>query len=171
MQELTLRSHDEEYTLALGSFLGSRLEPGDVLALWGELGAGKTLFARGIAWGLAVAREIPITSPTFTFIHEYEGRLHLYHLDLYRLSHPNELDTLPWKEALYGRGAAVVEWPDRLGGDLPPERWDIEIRVTGDISREILLRAVGEGNGARLELWAPDLIALCRVSGEPCRRG
>jgi tRNA threonylcarbamoyladenosine biosynthesis protein TsaE len=144
MQELTLHSDNEETSLDLGRRIGETLEPGDVLALWGELGAGKTLLTRGIARGLSIPPEIPITSPTFTFINEYEGRLHLYHLDLYRLTDLDELETLPWREALFGTGAAVIEWPERLGEWLPEERFDIRISITGEESRKITLTAHGE---------------------------
>jgi tRNA threonylcarbamoyladenosine biosynthesis protein TsaE len=157
MQELTLQCPNEDTTSALGRFIGERLQPGDVLALWGELGAGKTLLTRGIARGLGVPPQIPITSPTFTFINEYDGRLHLYHLDLYRLTHPDELETLPWRDALYGSGTAVIEWPERMGEDLPEERWDFHITITGDESRTISITARGDAQRSRLEEWAREL--------------
>lgn len=150
MREVTVISHNEAVTLALGRFIGEVLAPGDVLALWGELGAGKTLLTRGIARGLSIPSDIPITSPTFTFINEYDGRLHLYHLDLYRLSDPEEIETLPWREALFGEGAAVIEWPERMGDLLPPERFDVRIAVTGDESRIMILEAHGDRNQKRL---------------------
>lgn len=154
MQSLTIQSLCEEDTFLLGVSLGERAEPGDILALWGELGAGKTLLTRGLARGLGVPTQIPVTSPTFTFINEYEGRLHLFHLDLYRISHPDELETLPWREALFGDGVAVIEWPARLGNELPEGRWDVRIDVTGDESRSIVIEAWGAQQEERLEKWA-----------------
>lgn len=154
MQELTFTSSNEAQSLDLGRCMGESLEPGDVLALWGELGAGKTLLTRGLARGLALPDEVRITSPTFTFINEYHGRLHLYHLDLYRLSDLDELETLPWREALFGSGVAVIEWPERLGDALPEERLDVTMEITGDETRTITLAARGEAFRSRLRLWA-----------------
>lgn len=140
MTAVIVRSKSTEDSLRLARLIGSLLRPGDVVALWGELGAGKTLMAGGIARALGVPPDVPVTSPTFTFINEYEGSLHFYHLDLYRLSHPDELETLPWREALYGEGAAAVEWPDRLGEALPEERWDIQLAIMDEHSRDIRVR-------------------------------
>ena len=151
MNALTIHSPCESFSLELGRRIGSLLQPGDVLALHGDLGAGKTLLARGIARGLGVPEEIPVTSPTFTFINEYEGRLRLYHLDLYRLAEPDELETLPWREALFGAGTAVVEWPERMGTLLPEERWDVRIEITGDDDRSITIAAFGEKACTRLD--------------------
>lgn len=156
MQDLTIQSESEACSLELGRLLGERLEPGDVLALRGELGAGKTLLTRGIARGLGVPSEVRVTSPTFTFINEYDGRLRLYHLDLYRLGDIDELETLPWREALFGVGVAVVEWPERMEELLPEERWEIRINVTGDESRSVAIRPSGERNRKRLEAWVKD---------------
>jgi tRNA threonylcarbamoyladenosine biosynthesis protein TsaE len=158
--KVTIFSPGEDFTVELGRRIGGKLEPGDVLALLGELGAGKTLFAGALARGLGVPDHIPVTSPTFTFINEYEGRLHLYHLDLYRLSDISELETLPWREALFGAGAAVVEWPERLGELLPELRWDIQLTITGDESREITITAWGEHNRKRLDAWRTELPGL-----------
>ena len=157
MKELVLHCGDEETTFELGLRVGERVEPRDVLALWGELGAGKTFLARAMARGLGVPERVPVTSPTFTFINEYDGRLHLYHLDLYRLAHPDELETLPWREVLYGSGVAVIEWPERLGEYLPEERFDFRINITGDESRAITIMAQGAAQQARLEKWAGTL--------------
>ena len=148
---LIVHSRSEVFSLELGRRIGALLQPGDILALYGELGAGKTLLARGIARGLGVPEEIPVTSPTFTFINEYEGRLRLHHLDLYRLAEPDELETLPWREALFGAGTAVVEWPERMGGFLPEDRLDVRIDVTGDEDRRISIEAFGERARSRLE--------------------
>jgi tRNA threonylcarbamoyladenosine biosynthesis protein TsaE len=157
MQSLVIESPDEAVSLELGRRIGQWLEAGDVLALWGELGAGKTLLTRGIARGLAISPQVRITSPTFTLINEYDGRLHLYHLDLYRITAVDELETLPWREALFGAGVAVVEWPERLGSDLPAERWDIHLVISGDASRTITITGHGERNVNRLTLWRQEL--------------
>ncbi|MCK8601093.1 tRNA (adenosine(37)-N6)-threonylcarbamoyltransferase complex ATPase subunit type 1 TsaE [Desulfoferrobacter suflitae] len=157
MKHLTLSSANEDYSCELGRRIGAMLATGDILALWGELGAGKTLLARGIARGLGVPSSIPVTSPTFTFINEYHGRLHLYHLDLYRLGDWDELDTLPWREALYGTGVAIIEWPDRLGPYLPEERFDVRITITGDASRSIDIIAHGDLLSERLAAWSGKL--------------
>lgn len=159
MTELTLDLPAEDRTSDVGRKIGEKLEPGDILALWGELGAGKTFLARSIARGLGVPPSIPITSPTFAFINEYEGRLHVYHIDLYRLTDPDELETLPWREALFGTGVALIEWPERLGQRLPEARWDIRLTVTGDESRLMNISAHGRENTERLEIWARELAA------------
>ena len=157
MKELIFHSPDEASTFWLGRRMGEMLEPGDVLALWGDLGAGKTFFTRALARGLGIPPEVPVTSATFTFINEYDGRLHLYHLDLYRLGDLDEIDTLPWREALFGEGVAAVEWPERLDRYLPEERLDIRIDITGDESRTITITARGDKYLPRMVLWAASL--------------
>lgn len=114
-------------TVALGKRLGEMAMPGDIITLSGELGSGKTTLAQAIALGLEVPAEQPVTSPTFAVLHEYQGRLPFYHLDLYRLGHEEELYELGLEEYLYGEGLCVIEWPDRLAGLLPPERLEIAI--------------------------------------------
>ena len=156
MNRLELECGSEEVTIALGRRLGENLAAGDVIALWGDLGAGKTFLTRAIALGLGVPERTPVTSPTFTFINEYEGRLHIYHLDLYRLSDLTELDTLPWMEALYGTGVSLIEWPERLGTLIPEERWDIRIEITGDEARFITIEALGKANVKRLKRWTDE---------------
>lgn len=150
MTSVTIESASEQASATLGEAFGRILKAGDVVALWGELGAGKTFLAGSIARGLRIPRTIPVTSPTFTLINEYHGRLHLYHLDLYRLGDPSEVETLPWREVLYGTGVAVIEWPERLGDLIPPERWDIVIEILGDEARRFTIRALGDRNNERL---------------------
>lgn len=147
---IAIESRSELQTAALGETFGRFLEPGDVVALWGDLGAGKTFLSGAIARGLGVPRSVPVTSPTFTLVNEYDGRLHLYHLDLYRLGDPSEMETLPWRDVLYGRGVAVIEWPDRLGELIPVDRWDIVIEIVGDEERRLTIRACGDRNVTRL---------------------
>lgn len=150
MTAISVECLSEEQTSALGTALGEVLDAGDVVALWGELGAGKTFLAGAIARGLGVRSSMPVTSPTFTLINEYDGRLHLYHLDLYRLGDPDEIETLPWREVLHGAGVAVIEWPERLGTWIPGERWDVLIEILGDFERRITVRAWGSPNVDRL---------------------
>ena len=97
MNEFVFNSPGEECSLLLGRAIGELVQSGDILALRGELGSGKTLLTRGIARGLGVGPQVRVTSPTFTIINEYSGRLDLFHLDLYRISGPDELETLPWR--------------------------------------------------------------------------
>ncbi|MGV8073716.1 MAG: tRNA (adenosine(37)-N6)-threonylcarbamoyltransferase complex ATPase subunit type 1 TsaE [Syntrophobacteraceae bacterium] len=167
MRELIIDSPSELCSFKVGLMIGQQLNPKDVLALWGDLGAGKTFLTQAIARGLGIPDQVPVTSPTFTFINEYEGRLHLFHLDLYRIGDPDELETLPWREALFGEGVAVIEWPDRLEHLLPAERFDIELAIVGDESRRITIAASGDNNRSRLAKWKDDLDAI--LTGPPCR--
>ena len=107
-------SESEAETRALGGALGERLEAGDVVALRGELGAGKTVFVKGVAAGLGIDPET-VTSPTFTFVHFHQGRRPLFHVDLYRIERPEAVEGIGWDEAVGGGGVAVVEWADRAG--------------------------------------------------------
>ena len=112
----------------LGSRMAQLVGPGDFLALDGDLGAGKTLFTQGMAQGLEITEDI--SSPTFTIIHEYEsGRLPLYHMDVYRLKHPEEMYDLGYEEYFYGEGVTVVEWAQIIESLLPDEYLGIEIGV------------------------------------------
>jgi tRNA threonylcarbamoyladenosine biosynthesis protein TsaE len=118
------------------------LSPGDVLALKGELGSGKTEFVHGLAQGLEVPEDL-VASPSFTLVHEYPGRLPLVHIDLYRLENlpPEMLPDL--EEYLPGPGAAAVEWAERLGALLPREYLEVEIEITGETTRELSFRGHG----------------------------
>jgi len=166
MKEFFFDSPGEECSLLLGQTIGELLEPGDILALRGELGAGKTLLVRGIARGLGVSPEVRVTSPTFTIINEYSGRLYLYHLDLYRVSGPDELETLPWEESLFGRGVAAIEWPEKLGRLLPSERVEIVLSISGDETRNVRISGVGKRNRARMPRWEERIERLRREP--PC---
>jgi tRNA threonylcarbamoyladenosine biosynthesis protein TsaE len=141
----TVLSESPEATAALGAALGERLAAGDVVALEGDLGAGKTVFVKGVAAGLGIDPGA-VTSPTFTLVHEYGDvgcRCRLFHLDLYRIDHPDAVQGLGWDEAVGGRGVALVEWADRAGGWLPAERLEIRLVVAGETERRILVTARG----------------------------
>lgn len=125
-------------TRELGEQLAKRLEPGDVVLLRGDLGAGKSELTRGIARGLGVRETV--TSPSFTILNVYEsGRCPLYHFDWYRLESADELYELGLDEYIGGDGIAVVEWPERCPEVVPERFVRIDIRATGDETREIAI--------------------------------
>ena len=129
-----------EETTTLAKLIGEHLEAGMILTLEGDLGAGKTTFTKGLAKGLEIKRNV--NSPTFTIIKEYEGRLPLYHMDVYRLE--NGGDEIGLEEYLYGEGVCVIEWASMVEDLLPKERLDIKIYRTGDTQRTIEFLPIGE---------------------------
>ena len=128
-----------EQTLALGGIIGEAAEPGLLVALQGDLGAGKTLITKGIARGLGVDRPEYVTSPTFPIHNQYRGRLELHHLDLYRLGDDAELEDLGLEEVLGGTGVCVIEWPDRFFESLESDRMEIHFEVVGSERRKLTL--------------------------------
>jgi tRNA threonylcarbamoyladenosine biosynthesis protein TsaE len=116
----------EQETEALGARLAECLQAGDVVACFGELGSGKSVFIRGVCRGLAVTD--PVTSPTFTLIHHYRGRLPVYHFDFYRIGSEEEARALGVEEFFYGEGVCVIEWAERVARLLPPQRVDVYLR-------------------------------------------
>ena len=136
---LEIISHDADETHAIGVQLGQNAQAGDVFLLTGELGAGKTTLTQGIAQGLGVA-ERP-RSPTFVMATEYQGRLPLYHLDLYRIDHLAELGELGLEEYLSEDGVVVVEWADRAPQAFPPESLWISLEPMDGHTRRTTLTA------------------------------
>jgi tRNA threonylcarbamoyladenosine biosynthesis protein TsaE len=137
---LTLETADEDATRAFGERLGRLLEPGDVVCLSGDLGAGKTTLAQGIAAGLGV--EEPVSSPTFALVQEYAGRAPVFHLDVYRLASLDELIDLGFPELWHAGGVILIEWPEQIAPALPPDR--LEIHLTSlPASRRLTLFAQG----------------------------
>ncbi len=131
-----------EETLALAENLGRSAARGSVFALIGELGAGKTVLAKGIARGMGITDEI--TSPTFTLMEIYEGPVPLYHFDLYRISRPEELDQLFFEEYWEGDGISVIEWADRALDRLPELRVTITIGYINETGRSITIEHPGD---------------------------
>ncbi|MBI2842295.1 MAG: tRNA (adenosine(37)-N6)-threonylcarbamoyltransferase complex ATPase subunit type 1 TsaE [Armatimonadetes bacterium] len=131
-----------EETMFFGEALGSQLAHGDVVALSGELGAGKTTLTKGIARGAGVTAEV--FSPTFTLIHEHPGRVPFYHIDLYRLTGQEDTEYLGLDEYLYGEGIVVIEWADRAPAALPDERIDIALIAIDDDKRELRIDATSD---------------------------
>ena len=133
----SLVSDSPESTTAAGEALGERLGPGDVVALTGELGAGKTCFVQGLVRGLGVTT--PATSPTFVLVNEYRGRLAVHHVDVYRTQSLTELLDMGFDELLGGNGVTVVEWADRCEALLPPRTIRVHIDGVGDEPRRITI--------------------------------
>lgn len=138
-------------TEAIGRLLGGLARPGDVIILDGPLGAGKTTLTQSIAHGLEVPPHIYVTSPTFGILHEYPGRIPLYHIDLYRLNGEEDLLDLGLEDYLYGEGVCVVEWPDRLGSLLPEDHLAVRIEHISPASRRFSLCEHGAGWQNRLQ--------------------
>ncbi len=120
-------SNSEELTIKIGEELGKLLKPGTIIALRGELGSGKTLLVKGIAKGLDVKEEP--NSPTFVIMNAYEGRIPLYHFDLYRISGKDELEGIGYEDFFFGDGVTVVEWADRVEDVFPENTIKIEIKI------------------------------------------
>jgi tRNA threonylcarbamoyladenosine biosynthesis protein TsaE len=136
LESLTSRSPDE--TQAAGARLAASLGPGDVVALTGELGAGKTCFTQGLARALGVTGRA--VSPTFVLVNEYRGRLPVHHVDAYRTTSLTELLDLGLDELFSGDGVTIVEWADKLVPLLPPHAVHVHIEGVGDEPRRITIR-------------------------------
>ena len=108
-----------------------KLKSGDVVCMYGEMGVGKTAFVRGLARGLDITE--PITSPTFTIVNEYSGRLTLYHFDVYRIDDPDEMYEIGYDEYIDGDGVSVIEWPQLIDDILPYKRYNVAISKNYDM--------------------------------------
>ncbi|HVL53255.1 MAG TPA: tRNA (adenosine(37)-N6)-threonylcarbamoyltransferase complex ATPase subunit type 1 TsaE [Vitreimonas sp.] len=150
--ERELHSPDPDTTRSIGAALARLARAGDRLLLWGELGAGKTQVAKGFGAGLGITTTI--TSPTFILMAEYDGRLPLFHLDLYRLAEAVDAWSSGLVDERQEAGVTLIEWPDRLGDALPPARLDVVIVGTGDEPRRIRLRATDAGHARYLDVVA-----------------
>jgi tRNA threonylcarbamoyladenosine biosynthesis protein TsaE len=155
MTTLAARTRSSEETFSLAARVGTILRAGDVVALAGDLGMGKTVFAKGLACALGV--DEVVVSPTFTLVREYEGRVPLVHVDVYRLDHLQELHDVGFDELLGGRAVTVVEWGDRVGALLPVERLGV-LLTPGDGDDDRLVTFVPAGRS-----WAVRADALAAL--------
>ena len=137
-----------EATRAFAASLAGVAEPGDLLCLWGDLGAGKTVFAKGFGAGLGVRDTI--LSPSFVLMGEYAGRLPLFHIDLFRLASATEAFDGGLLDDRQAAGVVLIEWPDRLADDVPPDRLDVRIGGSGDEPRTITVVAHGPSHARYL---------------------
>jgi tRNA threonylcarbamoyladenosine biosynthesis protein TsaE len=137
-----MRTTSAAETIALGERLGRVARRGDLVCLWGDLGAGKTQVAKGVALGLEI--DATITSPTFILMAEYPGRMPLFHVDLYRLADASDALAGGVVDDRQADGLTVMEWPERMGDVLPSDRLDVRIDGTGDDPRSIVVAATAE---------------------------
>ncbi|HXY92656.1 MAG TPA: tRNA (adenosine(37)-N6)-threonylcarbamoyltransferase complex ATPase subunit type 1 TsaE [Acidimicrobiia bacterium] len=157
MTGLTVCTKSRAETLALATRVGSILRAGDVVALSGDLGAGKTVFAKGIAGALGVDEEV--ISPTFTLVREYAAPVPFVHVDVYRLDRFQELHDVGFDDLIGGSSVTVVEWGDRVSALLPVERLDVRmVAGDGDDDRMITFEPTGRS-------WAPRRDALAALVG------
>ena len=149
--KLEIVSDSEGHSEALGRAIGLAAMGGELVGLVGELGAGKTRIAKGIAAGLAVLDEAEVRSPTFVLIREHAGRLRLFHVDAYRLAGAAELAGLGFDEILEQGGLTVVEWADHVEQALPADRLSVDLEITGPTNRRIRLNSGGAKSLEMLE--------------------
>ena len=143
-QSLILFTKSPAETKRLGERIGKLLLPGDVIALTGELGSGKTILTKGIARGMGIKGD-PVRSPSFVLIKEYPGKVPLFHFDLYRLKKPEELNTIGYEEYFSGKGVVVIEWAERAKNFLPEKYLVIKLSIINKNERKISLTVKGNG--------------------------
>lgn len=153
MKLLKIKTENAGATQRAGHFAGQAAAAGDVILLDGPLGAGKTTFTQGLAAGLDIKESV--MSPTFVLMRQLEGRLPLYHLDLYRLEALPEISDLGLDDYFYGRGVTVVEWADRAEGLMPEEHLAVSLKYTDSGSRRLAFTA----RGSRYEKMLEDIAA------------
>ena len=150
--KIEIISVSAEQTWEIARFIGGKLRKGDVLALSGELGSGKTCFTGGLARGLGVDEKYQITSPTFTLINEYPGRCKFYHFDVYRLNSYTEFEDLGYEEYFSGKGIVVIEWAEKIVQVLPADTFFISFEYLDENRRKIIIK----GPKSRLKELAID---------------
>ena len=153
---MVLQTRNTSGTIQIGKSIGSLLLPGDVVALVGELGTGKTQFIKGLAVGVGIGKPTYISSPSFTLINEYKGKIPFYHIDLFRLRAEKEAEDLGLEEYFQSGGITAIEWADRIPSLLPREMLWIQISYTGENTRSIEIL----GRGKQYE----ELINRLRIS-------
>jgi tRNA threonylcarbamoyladenosine biosynthesis protein TsaE len=142
-----VRTKGPDQTLSLGRIFGGMLSAGSMVALTGNLGSGKTVLAKGIARGLGVEDEREITSPSFVLVNEYQGRLPVHHVDLYRLQDAGQVEDLGWEEFISGPGVTLVEWAEKVPRLLPAERIEVHLHWLNPEERSLVF--IGKGRAAK----------------------
>ena len=160
---LTLVCPGPDSLAPIADVLSKELKSGDVLLLYGPLGAGKTTLTQALARGLEVGEEQYVSSPSFALLHEYEGRLPIAHMDLYRLADEDDIEASGLAEYLEYDGVSIIEWPERLGDLMPESRLELVLEPIDAEIRHIGLRAQGEGWEKRLPALATQLARTAGV--------
>jgi tRNA threonylcarbamoyladenosine biosynthesis protein TsaE len=156
-QPIQISSPASEITQELGAQLGRQVRPGDVIALQGDLGAGKTNFVQGLARGMDIHQDV--NSPTFILANEYQdGRLPLYHIDAYRVENAEEARGFGLDDYLNGEGVTVIEWAERVRAALPEDRLWIELEYVGENERQMTITTSGARSAELLVHWNPSLV-------------
>ena len=130
-------SKNEDESRQIAFDLGKNAKPGEVYSVTGTLGAGKTLMAKEFARGLGISDDI--TSPTFTILEEYPGKIPFYHFDLYRIESPEEIELMGFEEYFYGNGVSWIEWAEKCGSLMPEKHISVTIEIISDEERRITL--------------------------------
>jgi tRNA threonylcarbamoyladenosine biosynthesis protein TsaE len=144
MGSWTVISNSSRKTMSWGRKLAKLVQGGEIIGLAGEVGTGKTTFTRGFAAGAGVGKDAWVRSPTFTLINEYQGRLAVYHIDLYRIGKADEIDALNLREYLYSNGVSLIEWCDYLPAGEVDDYLEIRMAHAGRTGRELTFVAHGE---------------------------
>ena len=136
---MVLDSYSAEETLRIGQMLGEKVPAGTVVCLEGDLGVGKTVFVKGVARGLGVHE--PVCSPTFTIVKEYrDGRIPLFHFDVYRIEDPEEMYEIGYEEYFFGDGVCLIEWAEQIAELIPPEA--VHVRIEKDLDKGLTYRRI-----------------------------
>ena len=136
---MVIETHDPEETFEVGRTIGMNAKPGQIYTLTGDLGVGKTVFTQGVAAGLGITE--PVNSPTFTIIQEYEdGRLPLYHFDVYRIGDLEEMEEIGYDDYFFGQGICLIEWAELIEEILPEKR--IEVTIEKDLEKGFEYRKI-----------------------------
>lgn len=152
-KSITIVSESDKQTQTLAVSLAKHLRAGDILCLFGDLGAGKTTFVKGLAKGMKIDPE-EVHSPSYVLMNIYQGRkMSLFHFDLYRLNDLEEIYAIGYDEFLFGRDVSVVEWAERLNAEMPQEYISVKILHAGEEKRKIQINAVGAKNAPGIEKW------------------
>lgn len=131
-------SYSRDDTRALAGRLADRVRKGDIVALFGELGAGKTCFVQGFAEAFGIT-EI-VNSPSFAIVNVYKGKMPVYHMDFYRIDNPDEIRAIGCEDYLYGDGVCFIEWAEKAESIIPPDRKEVHIKIISEKEREIRIK-------------------------------
>ena len=141
MKKAAIRTKSEDETKRLGEAIGHSLVPGDIVALTGDLGSGKTCLTKGLAKSLGVSDRYEITSPTFTIVNEYPARgMNLWHVDAYRLESAGDILDAGFEDFLGGRGVVVIEWAEKIMAVLPPDALVVSFEYIDDTTRMVSMK-------------------------------